>query len=266
MRQNLKATYAQKDALHNNGTEVGVAAANRGGHGHGGCGRGLGRQQQQRRGRRRVAARAGYGRAATAADRRRRGRERWVRAGPGGSLGADIVTPGETITDDPQWMRGHGTYVSGPEATTIRSSVAGTLARTNRLLSVRPLRARYTPEVGDLVVGRVVEVQARRWRVDVGAPQLAALPLSAINLPGGILRKRTETDELAMRAFFAEGDVLLAEVQQLFADGGAVLHAPLAALRQAAQRRLRLRRRRRHRRWRWRRPQPPPGVELRGRQ
>ena len=79
--------------------------------------------------------------------------------------------------------------------------------------------------MGDLVVGRVVEVQPRRWRVDVGAAQLAALPLSAVNLPGGILRRRTDADELQMRALFAEGDALVAEVQQLFADGAAVLHA-----------------------------------------
>ena len=141
------------------------------------------------------------------------------------NTGYEIVTPGEVITDDPQWMRGHGTYAatSGP-AGGIVSSLAGTVMRTNRLLSVRPLRARYAPEVGDLVVGRVVEVQARRWRVDVGASQLAALPLSAINLPGGVLRKRTETDELQIRTFFAEGDLLVAEVQQIFGDGVAVLH------------------------------------------
>ncbi|KAH6617302.1 hypothetical protein F5144DRAFT_624062 [Chaetomium tenue] len=142
---------------------------------------------------------------------------------------SSIVTPGEQITDDPQWMRGHGTYIPSTAtgraaAGAIVSSVAGTVARTNKLLSVRPLRARYTPEVGDLVVGRIVEVQAKRWRVDVGSTQLAALPLSAINLPGGILRKRTETDELQIRSFFAEGDLLVAEVQQLFGDGGAVLH------------------------------------------
>ncbi|KAK4166518.1 exosome complex component rrp4 [Cladorrhinum sp. PSN259] len=134
-----------------------------------------------------------------------------------------IVTPGELITPDPQWMRGHGTYVP-PGTQNITSSLAGTITRTNKLISVRPLRARYTPEVGDLVVGRIVEVQAKRWRVDVGSTQLAALPLSAINLPGGILRKRTETDELQIRTFFAEGDLLVAEVQQLFQDGGAVLH------------------------------------------
>ncbi|KAI0472904.1 hypothetical protein GGR56DRAFT_697716 [Xylariaceae sp. FL0804] len=134
-----------------------------------------------------------------------------------------IVTPGEVITEDSQWMRGHGTYTT-TEPPAIVSSVAGTLAKTNKLLSVRPLRARYAPEIGDLVVGRVVEVQTRRWRVDVGATLLAQLPLSAVNLPGGIQRRRTETDELQIRTFLSEGDLLVAEVQQLFGDGGAVLH------------------------------------------
>ncbi|KAI0853308.1 hypothetical protein F5Y00DRAFT_225967 [Daldinia vernicosa] len=134
-----------------------------------------------------------------------------------------IVTPGEVITEDPQWMRGHGTYTTA-DPPAIISSVAGTLSKTNKLLSVRPLRARYTPEIGDLVVGRIVEVQAKRWRVDVGASLLAQLPLSAVNLPGGIQRRRTETDELQIRTFFSEGDLLVAEVQQLYSDGGAVLH------------------------------------------
>lgn len=120
-------------------------------------------------------------------------------------------------------LRGHGTFVA-PESSEIVASVAGTVQKTNKLLSVRPLRARYTPEIGDLVIGRIIEVQSKRWRVDVGAPLLAGLPLSAINLPGGILRKRTENDELQIRTFFSEGDLLVAEVQSLYHDGSASLH------------------------------------------
>lgn len=73
-------------------------------------------------------------------------------------------------------------------------------------------------------MGRVVEVQTKRWKVDLSAPLLAHLPLSAINLPGGILRKRTSTDELAIRTFFREGDLLVAEVQSIYHDGSAGLH------------------------------------------
>ncbi|KAL2009207.1 hypothetical protein VTN00DRAFT_7401 [Thermoascus crustaceus] len=137
--------------------------------------------------------------------------------------GTGIVTPGEVVTDDPQWMRGHGTYTT-PYTNSIIATVAGTVHKTNKLLSVHPLRARYTPEIGDLVVGRIVEVQSRRWKVDVAAPLLAQLPLSAINLPGGILRRRTSADELQIRTFFSEGDLVVAEVQSVHSDGSASLH------------------------------------------
>lgn len=73
-------------------------------------------------------------------------------------------------------------------------------------------------------MGRIVEVQAKRWRVDVAAPLLAQLPLSSINLPGGILRKRTTADELQIRTFFSEGDLVIAEVQSIYSDGAAALH------------------------------------------
>lgn len=121
------------------------------------------------------------------------------------------------------YNRGHGTFTT-PFSTSIIATVAGTVSKTNKLLSVHPLRARYMPEIGDLVVGRIVEVQARRWKVDIAAPLLAQLPLSAINLPGGILRRRTSADELQMRNFFVEGDLVVAEVQSVHQDGSATLH------------------------------------------
>ncbi|KAK3707845.1 Exosome complex component rrp4 [Vermiconidia calcicola] len=139
---------------------------------------------------------------------------------------SSIITPGQLVTQDPQWMRGHGTFTSASEDDnqTIRSTLAGTLQKTNKLLSIVPLRARYTPEIGDLVIGRIVEVQSRRWKVDVGAPLFATLQLSAINLPGGTLRKRTAVDELQIRQYFSEGGLVVAEVQGLFQDGTAGLH------------------------------------------
>jgi exosome complex RNA-binding protein Rrp4 len=48
------------------------------------------------------------------------------------------------------------------------------------------LTYRYTPEVGDLVIGRIVEVGPSRWKVDANARQDAILMLSSVNLPGGI--------------------------------------------------------------------------------
>lgn len=47
--------------------------------------------------------------------------------------------------------------------------------------------ARYAGEVGDVVVGRIVEVQQKRWKVDTFSRLESVLLLSSINLPGGVL-------------------------------------------------------------------------------
>ncbi|KAI9261452.1 exosome component 2-like protein [Phascolomyces articulosus] len=135
---------------------------------------------------------------------------------------AHLVTPGETITTDQQFMRGHGTYTDGENI--VVSAVAGSVERVNKLLSVRPLKNRYTPEIGDIVVGRVTEVAMKRWKIDVNGRQDAVLLLSSVNLPGGVQRRKNESDELHMRLFFSEGDVLVAEVQSFYADGSMGLH------------------------------------------
>lgn len=137
------------------------------------------------------------------------------------SFKQSIVTPGELVTDDPIWMKGHGTYFL--EDRTF-SSVAGNILRVNRLLSVIPLKGRYQPETGDHIVGRITEVGNKRWKVDIGTKQDAVLMLGSVNLPGGVLRRKSESDELQMRNFLKEGDLLNAEVQTIFNNGIASLH------------------------------------------
>ncbi|KAF8625023.1 hypothetical protein AX17_006937 [Amanita inopinata Kibby_2008] len=137
-------------------------------------------------------------------------------------LEADRLTyPGETLTSSQAFMRGHGTYLDNEE---VIASVAGTIERVNKLVTVRAIRTRYNPEIGDLVVGRITEVQPRRWKVDANARQDAVLMLSSVNLPGGVQRRKLESDELQMRNFFEEGDLLVAEVQAFFSDGAMSLH------------------------------------------
>lgn len=102
--------------------------------------------------------------------------------------------------------------------------MAGTILRVNKLLSVKPLRGRYPPVIGDHVVGRITEVGNKRWKVDIGGSQEAVLMLGSVNLPGGVLRRKSDSDELQMRKLLKEGDLLNAEVQSIFQDGAASLH------------------------------------------
>ncbi|KAJ3270228.1 exosome non-catalytic core subunit rrp4 [Terramyces sp. JEL0728] len=133
----------------------------------------------------------------------------------------EIVTPGQVITKDLAFMRGHGTFTLNDQ---LVASVAGRIERVNKLVSVKPLKTRFNGEIGDVVVGRIVELGNKRWRVDIQGRQEATLLLSSINLPGGVQRRKNEADEMEMRSFFAEGDMLSAEVQAFFGDGGCSLH------------------------------------------
>lgn len=63
-------------------------------------------------------------------------------------------------------------------------------------------------DVGDVTVGRITTVGEKRWKVDTHAKQDAVLLLSAIDLPGDARRRRTAADQLRMRDFFVENDLI----------------------------------------------------------
>lgn len=69
----------------------------------------------------------------------------------------------------------------------MKASVAGVKEVVNKLISVRPLKSRYNGEIGDVVVGRITEVQHKRWKVETNSRLDSVLLLSSVNLPGGEL-------------------------------------------------------------------------------
>nr|CAG4636330.1 EOG090X09DD [Eubosmina coregoni]SVE69916.1 EOG090X09DD [Eubosmina coregoni] len=133
----------------------------------------------------------------------------------------NLVTPGSIITKGTDFMRGHGTYMQDD---CLHSSVAGVVERVNSLISVRPLKSRYHGEIGDVVIGRITEVAQKRWKLETNARLDSILLLTSVNLPGGELRRRSAEDELAMRQYLKEGDLVSAEVQNIFGDGALSLH------------------------------------------
>eukprot|EP00899_Mesostigma_viride_P011876 jgi/Mesvir1/2068/Mv02322-RA.1 len=133
----------------------------------------------------------------------------------------DPIDVGAAGADDSTFLRGHGTHVVDGQ---LRATLCGVVERVNKLISVRPMKSRYNPENGDVIVGRVIEIQGKRWKLDINARQEAVLMLSAVNLPGGIQRRRTQVDELNMRHLYCERELLSAEVQALHHDGSVALH------------------------------------------
>ncbi|VDK18184.1 unnamed protein product [Anisakis simplex] len=132
-----------------------------------------------------------------------------------------LVVPGANVSSSHNFMRGHGTYLNGDELT---ASVAGVVEQVNKLITVKPIKSRYNGEIGDVVVGRITEVQQKRWKVETNSRLDSTLMLSSVNLPGGELRRKSVEDELMMREYLKEGDLISAEVQKVQSDGQLQLH------------------------------------------
>ncbi|KAL1816641.1 hypothetical protein ACET3Z_019215 [Daucus carota] len=134
------------------------------------------------------------------------------------------VAVADTILVDHQdgLLKGHGTTDFDGE---LVATVCGVVERVNKLVYVRTLRARYKPETGDIIVGRVIEVAPKRWRLEINFTQDAVLMLSSITTGEDIQRRQTADDELNMRSIFVENDVVCAEVRGVQHDGSLHLQA-----------------------------------------
>lgn len=98
------------------------------------------------------------------------------------------------------------------------------MEKVNKLISIKPLKSRYVGEIGDVVVGRVLVVSQKRWKIETNSRLDSILLISSINLPGGELRRRGIEDEQGMRKLLQEGDLVSAEVQNVMSDGTLSLH------------------------------------------
>ncbi|KAK6164725.1 hypothetical protein DH2020_001589 [Rehmannia glutinosa] len=155
-----------------------------------------------------------------------------------------IVADDISVNYEDAILKGHGTAEMDGR---VVATLCGVVERVNKLVYVRSLRARYKPEIGDIIIGRVIEVAPKRWRLEINFSQDAVLMLSSMNLPDGIQekcidqlheqndnlmnavqalflalafqRRRTAIDELNMRTIFEENDVICAEVRGFQHDG-----------------------------------------------
>lgn len=50
---------------------------------------------------------------------------------------------------------------------------------------VQPQKKLYKPEVGDVIIGRVISIEKKSWKLDINYNRDANLSISSINLPQG---------------------------------------------------------------------------------
>lgn len=88
----------------------------------------------------------------------------------------DLVIPGEILAEE-DYYSGRGTFKDGD---TICSSLMGLVSLRNKKISVIPLKSKYIPKKGDVVIGTVDDVRFSMWGLNINSPYSGILPASEV--------------------------------------------------------------------------------------
>ncbi|WP_407378658.1 exosome complex RNA-binding protein Rrp4 [Methanobrevibacter sp.] len=84
----------------------------------------------------------------------------------------NLVIPGQILADD-DYYPGRGTF---KEDGKICSSLIGLVSLRNKKIRVIPLKSKYVPKKGDVVIGKINDVRFSMWDVDINSPYSGILP------------------------------------------------------------------------------------------
>ena len=84
----------------------------------------------------------------------------------------NLVIPGQILADD-EYYPGRGTF---KEDGKVCSSLIGLVSLRNKKIRVIPLKSKYVPKKGDVVIGKINDVRFSMWDVDINSPYSGILP------------------------------------------------------------------------------------------
>ncbi|MCL2711768.1 MAG: exosome complex RNA-binding protein Rrp4 [Methanomassiliicoccaceae archaeon] len=88
----------------------------------------------------------------------------------------EVVVPGDLL-DEGDLRPGNGTYVLDGKVYASRLGVKNVFSGT---VSVIPLKGRYIPTPGDMVLGMIVDIGPSNWLVDINSPYPAPLHVNEV--------------------------------------------------------------------------------------
>ena len=84
----------------------------------------------------------------------------------------DLVIPGQILADE-EYYSGRGTFKDNGK---VCSSLMGLVSLRNKKIRVIPLKSKYVPKKGDVVIGKINDVRFSMWDVDINSPYSGILP------------------------------------------------------------------------------------------
>ena len=110
----------------------------------------------------------------------------------------ELVIPGQVLAED-EYYPGRGTF---KEDNKICSSLMGLVSLRNKKIRVIPLKSKYVPKKGDVVIGKISDVRFSMWDVDINSPYSGIL--SAFEVLG--------RDKKDLNRVYDIGDVLFLRI------------------------------------------------------
>ncbi|RLE61394.1 MAG: RNA-binding protein [Thermoprotei archaeon] len=116
-----------------------------------------------------------------------------------------IVVPGELIAETNRYEVEGKIYRKNKK---IYSKVLGVvfIDEEKRNIRVLPLKGKYIPNEGDIVIGKVIEVGLTNWTVDINSPYLAVLQVTEV------FSKPTQISRTELSKILDVGDIIIAKV------------------------------------------------------
>jgi len=113
----------------------------------------------------------------------------------------DLVVPGQVLAEGMSYIPSGKAIRDGE---TIASTVLGAVSVKGHVVKVQPLNGGYSPRKNDMIIGQVTELAKFGWRIEIGLPNQADLPLRDAST--------SFIEQGNMRKYFREGDYVFAGI------------------------------------------------------
>ncbi|MBD3202870.1 RNA-binding protein [Candidatus Woesearchaeota archaeon] len=114
----------------------------------------------------------------------------------------DIVVPGELLAQGMNYLPSHGTYRLKEN---ILSSKLGLVRIDGKVIKLIPLSGKYLPKKGDVIIGKIKDINFSGWRVETNSAYVAMLSMkdaSSDYIPKGA----------DLTKYFEVGDFILTKI------------------------------------------------------
>jgi len=116
----------------------------------------------------------------------------------------EIVVPGQELAIGLDFLPGGAAFREGDK---IIASQLGLISIRGKVIKLIPLTGKYFPKVGDVVIGRVIDMNFNGWFVDIGCSYDAALSIRSV-------QEYVERDD-DMTKYYNFNDIVVAKITKI---------------------------------------------------